>query len=283
VDRELSASLRDYTRAVGGGLIIGLPLLYTMEVWFQGFILPWWKQLLLLGIAFVVVLGYNSIAGFRRERSVSELVVDSVSTIGLGIVVAFVALVVLGRIEIGTSLRDAAGKVALEAIPVAFGASLAATQLSGDESGSVESGGQAGPFHQLLVAAGGALLFALNVAPTEEPVMLGIEASPLLLLVVMAATFLLTYALVFYVDFGGRRRARARDGGVLDHPITETLMTYGVSIGVALLLLWAFGRTDGASAQAIAGMTVMLGVVAAVGAAIGRLLVGDEQGEDAAA
>jgi hypothetical protein len=30
-------------------------------------------------------------------------------------------------------------------------------------------------------------------------------------------------------------------------------------------------------------MTVMLGVVAAVGAAIGRLLVGDEQGEDAAA
>lgn len=282
MDKALESSLRDYTRGVAGGLVVGLPLLYTMEIWSHGFILPGWKLLLLLGIAFVIVLGYNALAGFRRERTYAELVMDSVATIGLGIVVAFVALIVLGRIDAGTSLRDAAGKVALEAIPIAFGASLAATQLRGNggSSGSGNGGssgaqGGTGAFHRLLVGAGGALLFALNVAPTDEPVMLGIEAGPELLLVVIAATLLLTLALVFYADFGGRRAARGE--GVLDRPLTETVAAYALSLGIALLLLWSFGRTEGASVQAIAGMTVMLAVVASVGAAIGRLLIGGEQ------
>lgn len=280
MDRDLAKSLRDYTRAVGGALVIGLPLLYTMEVWFHGFILPWWKLLLLLGISFVIVLGYISIAGFRRERTYWELAVDSVATIGLGIVVAFVALVVLGRIDAGTSLRDAGGKVALEAIPIAFGASLASTQLSGD-GGTDRSAGAIGPFHRLLVGAGGALLFALNVAPTEEPMMLGIEAEPWLLLLVMGGTVVLTFALVFYADFGGRPTVRGE--GLLNRPITETITSYAVSLAVCLLLLWSFGRTDGASVQAIAGMTVMLAVVGAVGAAIGRLLIsgGAEAGSEA--
>lgn len=280
MDRDLAKSLRDYTRAVGGGLVIGLPLLYTMEVWFHGFILPWWKLLLLLGVSFVIVLGYSSIAGFRHERTYWELAVDTVATIGLGIVVAFVALVVLGRIDAGTSLRDAGGKVALEAIPIAFGASLASTQLSGD-GGTDRSAGAIGPFHRLLVGAGGALLFALNVAPTEEPMMLGIEAEPWLLLLVMGGTVVLTFALVFYADFGGRPTVRGE--GLLNRPITETITSYAVSLAVCLLLLWSFGRTDGASVQAIAGMTVMLAVVGAVGAAIGRLLIsgGAEAGSEA--
>jgi len=267
-EASIAQSLRDYTRAVGGGLIVGLPLLYTMEIWFHGFILPWWKLLLLLGIAFVIVLGYNSISGFRRERSLRDLVVDSIATLGLAILVAFVALVLLGRIELGTSLRDAAGKVALEAIAIAFGASVAATQLSGDGGVGEE---HPGPFMRLLVGAGGALLFALNVAPTEEPLMLGIEAGPWLLLLVVGASLLLTFALVFYADFGGRPVARR--ASLLDRPLPETITSYAISLGVALLLLWSFGRTNGAGAGAILGMTVMLAVVASVGAAIGRLLV----------
>lgn len=269
----LGESLRDYTRAAGGGLVIGLPLLYTMEVWFHAFLLPWWKLLLLLAVAFAIVLGYNSVAGFRQERSLQQLVVDSLSTIGLGIVIALVALVVLGRIDTGTSLRDAAGKVALEAIPIAFGASVAATQLSGRE---IQHRGGIGPLARLMVGAGGALLFALNVAPTEEIVLLGVHASPMLLLTVVAGTLLLTFALVFYADFGGR--SAERDDGVLAHPWSETVTSYALSLAVALLLLWAFGRTAGVGVAAITGMTVMLAAVASVGAAIARLLVGG-QGE----
>ena len=270
VTSNLSDSVRDYIRAAGGGLIVGLPLLYTMEVWFGGFILPWWKLLLMLGVAFAVVLGYSSVAGFRRERTLGELVLDSISTMGLGIVIAFVALLLLGRIDADTSLRDAAGKVALEAIPVAFGASVAATQLSGESTGSAT----VSPLARMMVGAGGALLFALNVAPTEEPVMLGIHAPPLLLLAVVGATLAVTFALVFLADFGGRRRARVE--GLLEHPWSETITSYAISLAVAVLLLWSFGRTDGVSTQAIVGMTVMLAFVGSVGAAVARLLVGGE-------
>jgi putative integral membrane protein (TIGR02587 family) len=270
VSSDLQASVRDYIRAAGGGLIVGLPLLYTMEVWFAGFILPWWKLLLLLAVAYAVVLGYNSVSGFRRERTVRELLVDSVSTMGLGIAIAFVALVLLGRIDGDSSVRDAAGKVALEAIPVAFGASIAAAQLSGQTTGQAT----VSPMARMMVGAGGALLFALNVAPTEEPVMLGIHASPWLLLAVVAASLAITFALVFLADFGGRPHMRGK--GVLDHPWSETLTSYAISIGVALLLLWSFGRTEGASYGAIVGMTVMLAFVGSVGAAVARILVGGE-------
>lgn len=272
MNETLTDSVRDYVRAAGGGLIIGLPLLFTMEVWFHGFILPWWKLLLLLGVAYAVVVGYNAVAGFRQDRSLGELLVDSTAALGLGIVVAFVALLVLGRIDATTSLRDAAGKVGLEAIPIAFGASLAQTQLGGQQSSAK---GATGPFERLLVGAGGALLFALNVAPTEEPMILGIEASPLLLLLVVGTTLAMTFALVFLADFGGRRRARGKRP--LEHPWSETVTAYAASVGVALLLLWAFGRTEGTSVQAVAGMTAMLAVVASVGASVARLMVGGEQ------
>jgi len=272
----ISDSLRDYVRAGGGGLVIGLPLLYTMEVWFHAFLLPWWKILLLLAIAYAIVLGYNSVAGFRQERSLQQLLVDSVSTLGLGILISFVALLVLGRIDAGTSLRDAVGKVALEAIPIAFGASVAATQLSGRE---IQHRGRIGPVSRLMVGAGGALLFALNVAPTEEVVLLGVEASPALLLVVVTSTLLLTFLLVFLADFGGR--SAQRGDGVLAHPWSETITSYALSLAVALLLLWAFGRTSGASIAALTGMTVMLAAVASVGAAIARLLIGGQSEGDA--
>ncbi|MBA2570428.1 MAG: TIGR02587 family membrane protein [Chloroflexi bacterium] len=274
---------RDYIRAMGGGLLIGLPLLFTQEVWQHAVLLPAWKILLLLGLAAIVVIGYNAINGFRADATIGEVVVDSVEAMGIGTIVAFVALLALGRIDGGSSVRDIVGHVALESIPIAFGASLSRAQLSGagDDEGREEDrrGGQTkseseagrlGPFQRLLVAAGGALLFALNVAPTEEPVFIGVGASPVMLLGVMALSLVVTLALVFFAEFGGRRHVSQ---GILDRPIPETIAAYVISLLVAWTLLWSFGRVDGASVVAITGMVVSLGLVASLGAAVGRLLV----------
>jgi putative integral membrane protein (TIGR02587 family) len=278
MNETLHETLRDYARAAAGGLVIGMPLLFTMEVWFHAFLLPWWKVLALVVVAFLLVLGYNSIAGFRRERTVKELILDSIATVGLGVIISFVALVVLGQIEVGTSLRDAAGKVALESIPVALGASVASAQFSGKPVGNSQWAPHA--FERMLVGAGGALLFALNIAPTEEVVLLGVGASPIQLLGVVAATLLVTLVLVHYADFGGPRRKQRSRESILDAPIPETVTGYAVSLLVSLMLLWAFGWSDGASVAAITSMVVNLGAVAAVGAAIARLLVigGNEAG-----
>lgn len=273
--RSARESAQNLVRATGGGLLIGLPLLFTQEVWYQGFVLHPLKILFLLSVAFVVVVGYNLTSGFREDSSFFEVLVDSVEAMGLGILVSLVALVLLGRLELDMSLREVAGKVALEAIPIAFGASLARTQLvSGEDSPDDDDQARSiGPFGRLFVAAGGALLFSLNVAPTEEPVMLGIEADWWLLLAVMVASIVLTFGLVFYADFQGSRPARPGDSP-MDHPVSETLAAYAISLGVSLLLFWSFDRTEGTGLRALLGMTVMLGFVASLGAAVGRLLVG---------
>lgn len=294
-DREdVGQTARQLLRAVGGGLIIGLPLLFTMEMWFHSFLLSSWKLVVLLLITFLVVIGYSALSGFRHERTWGELLVDSVHTMGIAAVVSALALLLLGRIDPDTGLRDAVGKIALQVIPVAFGVSLAGAQLAGgggggdgeDEedqgSSATDGGGQLGAFARLFVGAGAALLFALNIAPTEEPMLLGVEAEWWLLLLVVAASIAMTLAIVFYADFRGGRSPEGGDS-ILDHPLTETVAAYAVSLAVSLLLLWSFGRTDGASWSAIVGQTVMLGFVAAFGAAAGRLLVGSGSASSAGA
>jgi len=281
---SVSTTSRDLVRAVGGGLLIGLPLLFTLEMWAHSFLLPSWKIVVLLGVAFVVVVGYSALSGFRRDRTWAALLVDSVETMGIAAVVSTVALLLLGRIGAETGLRDAVGKIALEMIPVAFGVSLAGAQLASpddapedaEDQGSTVADGGVGAFGRLFIGGGAALLFALNIAPTEEPVLLGIEVDWWMLLMVVPATLAITFGLVFYADFRGGRAFAVGDSP-LDHPVTETLAAYAVSLLVCLLLMWAFGRTDGVSWSVIIGQTVMLGIVASFGAAAGRLLVGGGQ------
>lgn len=282
--RSFGESAQNLIRAVGAGLLIGLPLLFTQELWANGFVLHPHKIVLLLVVAFVVVVGYNTASGFRAEGSALDTLIDSIEAMGLGILVALVVLVLFGRIEADMGIREIAGKVSLEAIPIAFGASLARSQLAspedepeeGSRDGAEEAseGRQIGPAHRLFVAAGGALLFALNVAPTDEVVVLGMEADWPLLIAVMAVSLLITLALVFYADFRGGRDPHPGDSP-MDHPLGETLAAYAISLGVSLALLWAFDRTDGVALPAILGMTVLLGLAASLGAAVGRLVLGD--------
>ena len=110
---SVASTVRDLVRASGGGLLIGLPLLYTMEMWAHSFLLPSWKIVVLLGVALVVVIGYSAVSGFRRDRTWRELLIDSVETMGIAAVVSSVALLLLGRIGLETGLRDAVGKIAL--------------------------------------------------------------------------------------------------------------------------------------------------------------------------
>lgn len=280
---SVAQTTRQLVRGAAGGLLLGLPPLFTMEMWFQGFLLESWKIVVLIGVTFAIVVGYNAVCGFRRERTWPDLLIDSVQTMGVAAIVSAAALLLLGRIDAGIGLRDAIGKIALQIIPVSLGVSLAGSQLAdlededeaADLGSSVGDAAEVGPYGRLILAAGAALFLSLNIAPTEETLLVATDAVWWLLILIVAASLAMSYAIVFYADFRGGRSMRG--GSPLDRPLTETLVAYTVSLLVSALLVWAFGRTEGTTASVFIAQVVLLGIVAAFGGAAGRLLIGNGQ------
>ncbi|MDQ5841475.1 MAG: TIGR02587 family membrane protein [Chloroflexota bacterium] len=278
--RSVDKTARDHLRAAVGGLFVGLPLLWTMEMWEHSATQPPLKLLSLFGLAFAIVVGFNAVSGFRRERTWVGLLVEAVQGMGLSIVVAAAMLYVLGRLEPELGLPTLVGRIGLLSVPVAFGTALAATVLSEPEQG----GGRepVGPIGRLFVAAGGALYFALTVAPTDEVRVLGSEADVLLLLLAIVASLVISLVIVFVVELPGGRggsRSGSRGRGPIDGPVGETVASYVTALLVSLVLIFSFGLTDGLGLRAIAAHVVMLGTMASFGSAAGRLLVGGESAE----
>src|SRR5688500_4882428 len=81
-------SLREYGRGIAGGLLFSIPLLYTMEIWAGGLIVPSGRQLLLVAVTFLLLLGYNRFAGLHEDSSWTEVVIDSVEELGIGVLVS---------------------------------------------------------------------------------------------------------------------------------------------------------------------------------------------------
>jgi putative integral membrane protein (TIGR02587 family) len=284
VGRSIDETVRDHLRAAVGGLFVGLPLLWTLEMWEHGSTLPPLKLLLLFGLAFIIVVGFGAVSGYRRERSWFEIIIDAVQGTGLSIVVAAAMLSVLGRLEPELGLPTLVGRVGFLSIPVAFGSALAATVLSEHEEG----GGRepVGPIGRLFVAAGGALYFAMNVAPTDEVRVLGAEADVPLLILAIVSSLVISLAIVFIVELPGgmgRSRSGSRGRGPLDKPVGETVAAYAIALFVSTVLIVSFGLNDGLGLRALTGYVVMLGTMASFGSAAGRLLVGGESGEASAA
>jgi len=275
---SISDTVRDHVRAVVGGLLVGLPLLWTQEMWRNGETLHPFKLLILLAASFAIVIGFNAVSGFRRERRWFELLLDSLQSLGLSMFIAAIVLYVLGRIEPELGIATVVGRIALLAIPVSFGTALASTLLSDEQEGGGREA--VGPVGELFVAAGGALYFALNIAPTDEVRLVGSEADTPLVLIAIAVSLVVGFATLLTIHRAKGSRSWFGDGP-LDGPLGETIAAYAIALLVSYVLLWSFEIVEGLGFRALVGHVVMLGVVAAFGAAAARILVGD--GSDAGA
>ena len=273
--RTVSESLREYARGVAGGLLFSLPLLYTMEVWWAGFISHPWRLAAYVAATFALLLGYHSLLGMRRDTCFSEVVIDSVEEMGLGILVALLVLWLLGRVTLGMPLEEAAGKVVIEAMTVAVGVSVGTAQLGGgggEEDKGVSGGRGAGGFGgQLVVALCGAVLFASNVAPTEEIVMMAVEISAWRLLGLALLSLALGALILYYSEFAGSERHVAFDRR--HDVLVGAVVTYAAALAASAAILLFFGRFDGQALATCVAQTVVLGVAATLGASAGRLLL----------
>jgi len=275
--RTVPQSLREYARGVTGGLLFSLPLLYTMEVWWAGFIAQSWHLFVYVLVTFVVLLGYNRYAGLRQDASMAEVAIDSVEEMGIGLMLAALVLWLLGRIDFDMGVSEVVGKIVIEAMTIAIGVSVGTAQL-GSEGEDQEDAGMddneqqsTGFGAQIVMAFCGAILIGGNVGPTEEIIVIGAEASSLRLLGIALLSITLGALTLFFSSFAGSKKS-VRQESVLDI-LAGIVMTYTVALVASALILLFFGRFEGATTAVALGYIVVLGFPASLGASAGRLLL----------
>jgi putative integral membrane protein (TIGR02587 family) len=273
-------------RGAAGSFLFGIPLLYTVEVWAIGSSTDSLRLLAVQAVTFVVVLLLTQIEGFRRSLTIQplETVLESIESLGIGIFCAAIALLLLRRITLATPLSEALGKLIFEGVPFSLGVTLARSTLERRRSGqrrapelpSDELAPATASFRDTLVDIDatliGAIVIAFSIAPTEEIPIIASALPPLWLLLIMAASLLISYIIVFASGFTDRRERARR--GLLISPLAETLAAYGVVLMASAFMLMFFQQLTGHDPwQEWLGNIIVLGLPASVGGAAGRILV----------
>ncbi|MGA0544099.1 TIGR02587 family membrane protein [Brevundimonas sp. VNH65] len=255
-------------RAFAGALVFNIPLLMTMEMWLQGVAMDRWRLLAFMLASLPLLFGLAYYAGFSKARGLGADLLDTAVALGVGAVVVAVLLTAFGVIRWDATAREIVGLIALQAVPGAMGALLARRQLSGEGGGETDED-EASYGGELFLMAAGALFFALNVAPTEEMILISYKATAAHALALIGISLLLLHMIVFNAGFAGQEEA--------GHPVVAffhfTLPGYAIALGVSLFVLFVFGRTAGDSLAGVIQTTVVLGFPASIGAAAARLLV----------
>lgn len=262
-------------RAFAGAIIFGLPLLMTMEMWFLGIALHPGRLLVFLGVNFLILVGLSRFGGFERTDSVGEDIMDALAACGVGIIGSAAILWLLAIISPAMPVDEIAGKIAIQSVPMSFGAMLARKQLSAgeredaDEERALRSAGYGG---QLFLMLAGALFLSFNVAPTEEMSLIAYMMSTWQLLGLILVTLLLLHLFVYRIGFAGQEE-HPEGSGPLRTFLAYTIPGYGIALAVGLYVLWTFGRVDGTALDQVAATTAVIAFPGALGAAIARLVV----------
>jgi putative integral membrane protein (TIGR02587 family) len=268
--------LDDLVRAFAGAYIFGVPLLFTMEMWWIGEYAARWKLLAFLIVALVVNFGLNYVVGFKRETTLGATVQQTIEVVAVGIVAATVMLLVLDRIGSGEPLDSVAGMIVIQAVPLSIGASVANEIFGprGEKGRQGKGNGSAlAQWQELLADVGatviGGVFVGFSIAPTDEVQLLAAGLGLGHLLAAVGFSLLLSYGIVFASGFD-----RGRPEGPFQHPITETSLAYVVSLLVALVTLYLFDQIEfGDPLLTVVEQVVVLGVPTTVGGAAGRLVI----------
>lgn len=277
--------LRAILRGAAGGFLFGIPLLYTLEIWSIGSSAEAPLLLIVLGTTFIIVLLLTQIEGFRRTLQLRplEAVLESIEALGIGIICALLALILLRRITPVTPMTEALGKLVFESVPFSLGVTLARSTLTRPNRDRRRvnlpqrfSSPTLISLRDTLIDIDatllGAILIAFSIAPTEEIPLIASALPPLWLLLIVAASLLLSYSIVFASGFTDRSERQQR--GLLLSPLSETLVTYLVVLLASMLMLVFFQQLNFQEPwQEWLGDTLVLGLPASVGGAAGRLLI----------
>lgn len=259
-----------------------MPFLYTMEVWWIGSSAHMIRLLMALLLTFVIVFMLNRTAGFRQTSDIRAIdaVIDSVEALAIGIVCAGLMLILIQEITVQTPLNEAIGKVIYVSTPFTLGVALASQFLSSQEDEAQkndDSASNQATFNATFSDIGstliGAIIIAFNIAPTDEIPTIAAATGGLWLLAVMVASLLVSYAIVFAAGFTNQQK-RQKQEGIFQHPYSETLISYLVSLLAACLMLVFFDKLHWQDPWHLwLSYSIILGLPATIGGAAGRLAI----------
>nr|WP_310418152.1 TIGR02587 family membrane protein [Chamaesiphon sp. OTE_8_metabat_110] len=265
--------------------MFGIPLLYTMEVWWIGSYAEPLPMLIALLTNFVVVFLLIRTEGFRGtvDTKIRDALMDSIETLAIGFVCTALLLVLLRQIDLATSINEAVGKIIFESVPFSLGVAVANSFLSGDRERGNNAPQSASPqsktaaINATLTDVGataiGALFIAFTIAPTQEVPMLASAMTPPWLLATIAVSLLISYGIVFVAGLTNQAN-RYQQKGLFHRPIDETLVAYIISLTAGLLMLWFFHQLSFEDPWTVwLSHTIVLGLPATIGGAAGRIVV----------
>lgn len=270
-------SLKHYGRGIAGGLLFSLPMLYTMEMWWTGFIAGPLELIIYLCVGIFLLMMYNHYVGLSHDHTWKEGLVESMQEMGLGLVLTIFILWITNRIGHSMSLDEVLGKTIVESVTVAIGISVGKTQLGGNADQEVEDTKEEIErephlLRSVNIALCGSVLVASNVAPTDEIVSIALESPAWKLFMVSLVSIGIGGAILYYINFKGAKQWVVEP----DTPwgvVSGVFIMYAVALISSAFMLWFFGRFEGLAFPAIVAETVVLGFPAALGASAGRLLI----------
>jgi len=269
-------------RGIAGALLFALPMFMTMEMWELGFYMDRGRLLLLLIVNIPLLVILSDRIGFERTSTWRQAIRDASIAYGLGVLGSALILIVMGVLKYDQSPHEIIGIIAIQAIPASIGAMLGRSQLGGqsDDGDDAKEGDSDDPVHEretsyageLFLMAVGALFLNLNVAPTEEMILLSYKMTPWHGLLMIAASLALMHGFVYALSFKGSHDLA--EGTPSWHAFVRfTLPGYVIAGLISAYCLWTFHRTDDIGSTQILMTIVILSFPGAIGAAAARLIL----------
>jgi putative integral membrane protein (TIGR02587 family) len=279
------SEIKQIISGASGGFLFGIPLLYTMEVWFIGSYVQPPVLLGILGVTSILILLLNRIEGFRSQDSsvLSEAIAETVETLAIGITCSAIVLIILQQINAQTPLPEILGKVIFEGMPFCLGVAFSRSILKGkrqiDSDRANETSSSSQNYQTIwqatladgLAAFIGALFIAFSIAPTDEVRLLAASASPVWLSIIMMTSLAVSYGIVFVAEFTNYHK-RHQQQGLFQSPENETMICYVISLAAGILMLWFFQQLTLQDPWFIwLRYGIVLSLPASIGGAAGRL------------
>lgn len=281
-DFDTSKFFGGIARGIAGALLFALPMLMTMEMWELGVYMDRSRLLLLLLLNIPLLIVLSDRVGFEETSTWRQAIRDASIAYALGILSSALILVAIGVIKEDQSTHEIIGMIALQAVPASIGAMLGRSQLGGQSGDDHYGDGSADddPVHEretsyageLFLMAVGALFLNLNVAPTEEMILLSYKMTPWHALVIIVGSLAAMHGFVYALSFRGSHDLA--EGTPSWHAFVRfTLPGYLIAGLISAYCLWTFHRTDDMGSTQILMIVVILSFPGAIGAAAARLIL----------